>query len=59
MVIYVRSEFGGDIYDPEAEQGFTVDGFTAHPGALAKEVAEVVALGAGGDPNVSGIARGK
>ena len=59
VVIYVRSEFGGDIYDPEAEQGFTVEDFTAHPGTLAKEVAEVVALGAGGDPNVSGIARGK
>lgn len=59
VVIYVRSEFGGDIYDPKTEQGFTVDGFTADPGALAKEVAEVIALGAGGDPNLSGIARGK
>lgn len=59
VVIYVRTEFGADKYDPKAEQGFTAEAFAAAPTALATEVTAVIALGAGGDPDLSGVARGK
>lgn len=57
VVIYVRTEFGGDTYDPEAEQGFTVEAFTAAPSELEAQVEAVIALGEGGDPDLSGIER--
>ncbi len=59
VIIYVRSEFDKDSYDPKAEQGFTVDAFTADPAAVGKQVTAVIGLGAGGDPDLSGVARGQ
>lgn len=59
VTIYIRSEFGGDVYDPAAEQGFTVAAFEADPPALEAEVSAVAALPEGGDPDLSGIVRGK
>lgn len=57
LVIYIRQEFGGDVYDPEAEQGFTVEGFEADPHALEAEVDATTALGEGGDPDLASIER--
>ncbi|MBX3285503.1 MAG: cytochrome c [Actinobacteria bacterium] len=57
VTIFVREEFGGDVYDPEAEQGFTVDGFEADPEGIAKEVEDVIALGEGGDPDLGSVTR--
>ena len=57
VVIYVREEFGGDAYDAEAEQGFTVDGFEADPEGIAKQVEDVIALGEGGDPALDTVTR--
>lgn len=56
VVIYVRSTFGGDVYDPETEQGFTAEGFEADPEALVTQVEETLALGEGA-PDVSEIPR--
>lgn len=56
VVIYVRSTFSGDLYDPETEQGFTVEGFEADPEALIAEVEAALAIGAG-PPDVSEIPR--
>lgn len=58
VTLYVRSEFGGTVYDPQAEQGFTVADFEADAAKLEAEVTAVVALPAGGDPDLSGITRG-
>lgn len=56
VVIYVRSAFGGDAYDPETEQGFTAEAFEADPEALIAQVEAVIELGAGA-PDTSQIER--
>ncbi|MEO6987622.1 MAG: cytochrome c [Aquihabitans sp.] len=56
VTIYIRNEFGGDAYDPETEQGFTVEGFEADPEAIIAEVEAALALGEGA-PDVSEIPR--
>ena len=56
VVIYIRSTFSADLYDPEAEMGFTAEGFEADPDALVAQVEEALALPAG-PPDVSEIAR--
>lgn len=57
VTIFIREEFGGDLYDPEAEQGFTVEGFEADPEGLATQVDEVIALGEGGEPALDTVTR--
>ncbi len=57
VVIYIREEFGGELYDPENEQGFTVEAFEADAGAVEAEVEATIALGDGGDPDVASIER--
>jgi mono/diheme cytochrome c family protein len=59
VVIYVRSEFGGDLYDPEAEseQDFTAEEFEEHPEDLATLVEEVQGLGEDGIDEVETIER--
>lgn len=57
VVIYIRSEFSPDQYDATKEQGFTADNFEADPEALAAEVDAVIALGPGGEPDLSSITR--
>lgn len=61
VVIYIRTEFGADAYDPKAktEQGFVADAFEADPAALTKEVEETIAVGEGGDPDLKEINRGE
>lgn len=59
VTIYIRTEFGGDTYDPEKEQGFTVDAFEADPAALEAQVQETIDLGEGGDPELKDINRGE
>jgi mono/diheme cytochrome c family protein len=59
VTLYIRSEFGGDLYDPENEQGFTVEAFEADPLALEEQVQESLDLGPGGDPDVASIERGE
>lgn len=57
VVIYVRSAFSPDQYDPENEQGFTAENYEADPDALAAEVEAVIGKGPGGDVDLSDIAR--
>lgn len=57
LVIYVRSEFSDDLYDPEAEQGFTAEAFEEDPGAFATLVEEVEGLGPDGIDEVETIER--
>ena len=57
VVIYIRSEFDKDTYDPKTEQGFTADAFEADPQSLADEITAVLALKEGGDPALDTIKR--
>ena len=59
VVMYIRSEFGGDVYDASKEQGFTPETFKADPKAIEDEVTAVEALGETGDPDLSAIPRSK
>jgi len=61
VVIYMRTEFGADAYDPEAEPeaGFTAEAFEADPAAAAALVEETIATGEGGDPELEEIDRGE
>ncbi len=57
VTIFIRQEFGGELYDAEAEQGFTAAGFEADPEGVAKEVEDTIALGEGGDPDLDTVTR--
>ena len=57
VVIYVRQELGGDLYDPEAERGFTAEAFEEDPAAVVTQVEETLALGPGPDPDVESVDR--
>ncbi|HEX2577116.1 MAG TPA: c-type cytochrome, partial [Aquihabitans sp.] len=39
VTMYIRAEFGADLYDPEAEQGFTPEAFEADVAAIDEQVA--------------------
>ncbi len=59
VTMYVRSEFGGEVYDPENEQGFTPEAFTEDPEKIVTEVEATRELGETGEPDLSGIDRGE
>lgn len=59
VIMYMRSEFGGDLYDPEAEQGFTPEAFEEDPAAIVEQIDAVIELGETGDPELSEIDRGE
>lgn len=54
VVIYVRQEIAGG--DPAEDPKFNATTFEADPAAAAAAVQAVIDLGAGGDPDLSGIA---
>ncbi|MCB0977753.1 MAG: c-type cytochrome [Acidimicrobiales bacterium] len=57
VVIYVRSQFSPDQYDPTKEQGFTAENYEADPDAIAAEVEAVIEKGEGPAPDLSDITR--
>lgn len=57
VVIYIRQELGGDLYDPETERGFTADAFLEDPAAVVAQVEATLALGPGADPDVESVDR--
>lgn len=59
VVMYMRAEFGGDLYDPEAELGFTPEAFEEDPAAIEAQVEATIELGETGDPDFSDIDRGE
>lgn len=57
VTMYIRSEFGDDVYDPENERDFTPDTYEDDPEQVVDEVNGVIDVGETGDPDLSGINR--
>lgn len=57
VVIYIRSQFSPDQYDPNSERGFTAEAFEEDSAQLEAWVEEVISMGGGPDPDFSGIDR--
>ncbi len=57
VVMYVRSEFGEELYDETEEQGFVPEAYESDPGSITGFVEEVQALGDDGIDEVEEIER--